>query len=254
MRNGLLVRVGIDSTSGGWNAPCSDAGFCYVPMGSSKGLTTEYDPRYKPYENAVSNFLANSADSKVSWPVLLPDIGHFDPDFDYLTYGDRHQRGARIQEVLGDATNSFIVFYAGLRDVDSGELSYSIIGFYDIACIKPASSVLPADWPKNEHTRPDGCKDQSTVIVFAHRGRSGLLRHHIPIGTYRRRAYRVTTKLLKDWGGLDVKDGFIQRSVFLPQFRDSDSFLGWFQDQNPQLIAKNNPQAQNPGQEHHGLP
>jgi hypothetical protein len=239
MNNGLLVRVAIDSTSGGWNGPCDDKDFCYVPMGSSLHLTKNYDSAYKPYRTAVEAFLPDSTHRRAHWPRRLPRCGHFDPDFKHLSYGDGKQRGARIRSHLADG--GFIVFYAGLRSVHTGALTYSIIGFYAIDRVLSGPSVRRADWPRNAHTKEGGCKDEGIVVVFARRGESGRLRHHIPIGSYRKHAYRVRRDLLADWGGLDVRDGYIQRSVHLPSFNDPKRFLRWFHDQSPEFLEVNNP-------------
>jgi Nucleotide modification associated domain 3 len=240
MTSGLLVRVGIDSTYGKWNAPCSEREFCYVPMGATK-VTEDYDTGYGRYRESVQRFVPPSAPLRAQWPRRLPREAHFDPDFDYLTYGDGGQRAARIKEVLASGDDNFIVFYAGLRSIDTARLVYSIIGFYRIDRITPAPRVPRRYWHRNAHTRPNGCRDESQVVVFARRGESGRLVNHIPIGEYRRRAYRVTNTLLETWGGIDVLDGYIQRSVFLPRFHDPDRFLNWFHGQNPIMIARNNP-------------
>jgi hypothetical protein len=47
--------------------------------------------------------------------------------------------------------------------------------------------------------------------------------------------------LLDAWGGLDIKDGYIHRSVRLPSFRDAAKFHQWFRAQKPELVAENNP-------------
>jgi len=240
MNKGLLIRVAIDSTSGGWNGPCDDSGsFCYVPMGSSDDLTERYDRAYHPYHRSVSAFLPNSAHPLARWPRQLPRWGHFDPDFEHLSYGDAGQRATRIRTQL--AEGGFIVFYAGLRSIYSGELCYSIIGFYAVDGVLAGPSVCRADWHRNAHTRGGGCTDENTIVVFARPGESGRLRHHIPIGSYRRGAYRVQRDILREWGGLDVSDGYIQRSVFLPAFTDGASFLRWFRLQRPEFLSLNNP-------------
>jgi hypothetical protein len=241
MNNGLLIRVAIDSTSGGWNGPCDDDGFCYVPMGSSHKLTENYDRAYHPYRRAVSAFLPDSAHHRTHWPRQLPSRGHFDPDFEHLSYGDAGRRAARIRSHL--ANGGFIVFYAGLRSVHSGELCYSIIGFYAIDGVLSGLSVRRADWHRNAHTRGGGCTDEGTIVVFGRRGESGRLRRHIPIGSYRSRAWRVRRDILREWGGLDVRDGYIQRSGHLPAFRDTTRFLRWFHRQRPEFISVNNPRS-----------
>jgi len=240
MNNGLLIRVAIDSTSGGWNGPCDDSGgFCYVPMGSSNDLTDDYDRAYYPYRRTVSAFLTDLAHPRCHWPTQLPRCGHFDPDFEHLSYGDAGQRAARIRSVLADG--GFLAFFAGLRSIHSGELCYSIIGFYAIDRVLSSPSVRRSDWHRNAHTHGGGCTDEGTIVVFARAGESGRLRRHIPIGSYRRRAYRVRRELLHEWGGLDVRDGYIQRSVYLPAFNEPKRFLRWFHRQPHELIRVNNP-------------
>lgn len=88
--------------------------------------------------------------------------------------------------------------------------------------------------------RPNGCLDQSQVALRAARSVWSVGRTY-SIGSYRLGAYRVTRTLLNEWGGLDVNDGFIQRSAFLPGFIDADRFLIWFHKQEPTLIARDNP-------------
>ena len=240
MTNGLLVRVGIDLTSGGWNSPCFGRNFCYVPMGVSD-LTADYDRAYAPYREAVERLLPPSAPASVRWPCRLPREAHFDPDFEQLTYGDGGQRAARIKDLLSKGCDNFIVFYAGLRSVETAKLIYSIIGFFAIDRVVDAPLVPFADWHRNAHTRPNGCADASQIVVFAKRGQSGRLVEHIPIGEYRRRAYRVTDKLLDEWGNIDVRNGYIQRSAFLPSFKEPKRFLRWFHKQRPSMTARNNP-------------
>jgi hypothetical protein len=61
------------------------------------------------------------------------------------------------------------------------------------------------------------------------------------IGEWRDRAYRVRPELLAKWGGLSCKDGYIQRSGVPPAFLQPERFLSWFEEQNPRLLACNNP-------------
>lgn len=241
MNKGLLVRVAIDSTSGGWNGPCDEKEFCYVPMGSSRNLTMSYDRAYEPYRRAVEAFLPCSVNRRCRWPRRLPLVGHFDPDFEHLSFGDGGKRGDRIVSNL--AKGDCIVFYAGLRSVDTGSLVYSIIGFYVIDRVLFGRDVPQEDWHRNAHTRDGGCKDGGDIVVFAKHCVSGRLLHHIPIGSYREGAWRVRQDLLEEWGGLDVRNGYIQRSVHLPMFKDSSRFKQWFDRQNPVLLQSDNPEC-----------
>jgi Nucleotide modification associated domain 3 len=245
MSTGLLIRVGIDSTSGGWNAPCLDKGpFCYVPMGSSKHLTRNYDPKYAAFRDFVGHLHRPYGDDlpcRCAWPERLPREGHLDPDFRQCTYGDGGTRAKRIWDVLRDADDPFIVFYAGMRSVDSGDLVYSIIGFYSVHRILRTRQVAKRDWHRNFHTQTSLRRDSNDVVVLASKKDSGRLYHHISIGGLRGRHYRVYRSLLREWRGLDVKNGYIHRSGFLPRFEDPRRSLRWFRCQKPQLIHADNP-------------
>jgi hypothetical protein len=232
--NGLLVRVGIDSTDGGWNAPvlAATGDFAYVTITEEKPLRAGQALLYDEFEHAVQRF-------SVSLPTVLQGKPtHLDPDFDHLTYGDRGQRGKRVA-TLG--AGDIIAFFASLRAQDdpNHKLVYALIGLYVIDEVVPAVLVPPDRWHENAHTRRAPARDD--IVVRARPGSSGRLRTCIPIGEFRDRSYRVRRDLLQAWGGLDIKDGFIQRSVRLPRFLDADRFYRWFLAQRPELAAANNP-------------
>lgn len=60
------------------------------------------------------------------------------------------------------------------------------------------------------------------------------------MGEYRDRAYRVRKDVLNEWGGLSVKDGYLQRSARLPRLLDPARFMRWLERQGPSLIQANN--------------
>jgi hypothetical protein len=62
----------------------------------------------------------------------------------------------------------------------------------------------------------------------------------IPIGEWRDRAYRVRKDLLEAWGGLSVKNGYVQRSAVPPVFDNAKRFYDWFKRQSVQLVNRNN--------------
>jgi hypothetical protein len=78
--NGLLVRVGIDSTDGSWNAPMRSATgeFAYITITDTKpardGLARHYD-EFIPVVKRFGEQLP---------PELLGTPTHLDPDFDQL--------------------------------------------------------------------------------------------------------------------------------------------------------------------------
>jgi hypothetical protein len=230
----ILVRVGIDATAGGWNAPVNPdtLAFVYVPIPEDP---EDVRPGLRRvYEEIVSPLAC--------FGVTLPShlaggCMHLDPDFEHLTYGDVWPRSAPIARArCGDV----LVFYAGLRPVGSsdGDLTYAVIGYYVTEEIVLADSIPKQLWEQNAHTRR---KDSDgDTVVRARKGQSGRLKRCIPIGEYRDRAYRVRRDILKAWGGLTVKDGYIQRSGRLPSFLCPDMFIRWFERQDVDLVSANN--------------
>jgi hypothetical protein len=232
---GLLVRVGIDSTDGKWNAPMrhSSGEFAFVTITDELSLRQGMDRYYDEYTPVVKRFGKELPRHLVGKPT------HLDPDFQNLTYGDRGQRGSRIVSTVNNG--DFLAFFASFRPVDNylRDLAYCLIGLYMIEEIVPALSVPQLRWAENAHTR---CvPGHSDIVVRARPGLSGRLRKCIPIGEWRGRAYRVRNDLLGLWGGLDIKNGYIQRSVRLPAFLNGPRFYDWFQAQKPELLAENNP-------------
>lgn len=232
--NGVLVRVGVDSTDGGWNAPMrlSSGEFAYVTITDSKamrkGLARSYD-----------EFVPTVKKIEIEVPLsLVGQTTHLDPHFSFLTYGDQGQRGKRIQSLL--KSSDLLVFFAALRPVDgpARPLIYALIGLFVVDEIVPANSIPRSRWAENAHTRRVYAADD--IVVRAKPRVSGRLRRCIPIGELRDRAYRVRKDLLKAWGGLDITDGYIRRSARLPAFQNAQKFYRWFLDQKPELMQQNN--------------
>lgn len=241
MASGILLRVGIDSKDGNWNAPCREDGrFCYVPV--TDGNYAYRSPAFKRYFSEFEPFVKHLG---AEWPARLSGICHLDPDFGNLTYGDGNGgRGRRIREFL--SAGDFIVFWAGLRCIETDEIVCSIIGFYTIAYIMNASEVGPLDVHRSAHTRYAKSAEWDDVLVFGKPEQSGRLWKHIPIGRFRDGAQRVDRELLKIWGdfqkadGGDWCDGYITLSGQPPIFRAPDRFLRWFWAQKPKLAHANN--------------
>lgn len=230
----LLVRVGVDSTYGRWNAPMdlSTGEFIYVPIPEKRerirhGCERPYDEVRSPLHEFGVELPEN----------LTNRCMHLDPDFAELTYGDQGRRGNPIRSL---GKGDLLAFYAGLEPVNrkGHRLVYALIGLYVVDEIVGAKSVPRARWGENAHTRRE--HDDSDVIVRAQKGVSGRLGKCIPIGEYRDRAYRVTHQLLETWGGLSVKDGYIQRSGTLPCFLNPQRFYRWFLKQDVSIIQRNN--------------
>ncbi len=244
----ILVRVGADqSDGGGWfNSPVDSRTdeFVYVPIPEDPASNLRKAIPYEALKTPLARF---------GWKVpshLAKSKMHLDPDFEHLTYGDQGGNGKRGSQILGKlGSGDLLVFYGGLRDVHPAQrLVYALIGLYVIDSIVPAISVPRTRWHENAHTRRILDASASDVVVRAKREGSGRLDYCIQIGSYRKPAghpqkrpsYRVEPSVLKEWGGLSVADGFLQRSAQLPEFNDAERFYKWFLGKKRRLIAANN--------------
>ena len=108
-----------------------------------------------------------------------------------------------------------------------------------ISKVVPARSVAREHFDQNAHTRWSNIS-KNDVIVRAEPGLSGRLEKCIPIGEWRAQAYRVRKDILSAWGGLLVKNGYIQRSIRPPAFGDAEKFYRWFRAQGVPLVRRNN--------------
>jgi hypothetical protein len=243
---GLLLRVGIDKTAGGYNAPINPLtnDYLYMPIPESKENPKQIfrqgmETTYTQMDTHFSKFTEQNA-IELAFPEHLKLIGccHLDPDFENLTYGDQASgRGNRVRELdVGD----FIAFFASFRPIIPCDhvLVYALYGIFFIDNIKKAKDISSDQWHVNAHTRIQKMNGEH-LIAFADKSRSGRFRHAIPIGEYRNGAYRITNKILDAWGDIGVKDGFIQRSVCPPWFTKPDQFLKWLDFQQVKLINNN---------------
>ena len=243
----ILVRVGVDHSYGGWNAPADPVTrrFLYVPIPEAIGTKFHAGCR-RPYLALLPTIEQFASDygldlsAGLKWPRQLEGRSmHLDPDFDKLTYGDvGDRRGSHIREMeYGD----IIVFYAGLRSTrpDDTQLVYALIGMYVVDEVVAASDVPKSRRDENAHTRKikQGASD---IVVRAVPGQSGRFSRFLPVGSYRNGAYRIHEDLLDAWGGLTVRDGFIQRSARPPRFNAPERFLSWLKRQEVELMQANN--------------
>jgi Nucleotide modification associated domain 3 len=233
----LLVRVGADRSGGGgsWNAPVDSASneFAYVAIPETRAVRAGMEKPYSALAPTLSKF-----------GVTLPDHlrarhMHLDPDFDYLSYGDQGARARQLRTKLSQGDR--IVFYSGLKDVhDSPRLAYAIVGIFVVDDIVLATNVPASARNANAHSRRILAEGAQDIVVRGNQQLSGRLERCLPFGEWRNCAYRVRLDLLEAWGGLSVKDGYLQRSARLPEFLDPERFLDWFESKRPRLIRANN--------------
>jgi hypothetical protein len=232
----LLVRVGVDSTvdGGSWNGPVDTESrkFTYVAIPESRTVHAGTEKPYIALVPVLSNF-------SVSLPTRLhPRRMHLDPDFSHLSYGDQGERAKQLRKLdPGDV----IAFYSGLKNVRREQrLVYAMIGLFVVDTIVLATSVSASARDTNAHSRRILTETAQDLIVYARPKVSGRLERCFPIGEWRDHAYRVRRDVLDAWGGLSVKDGYLQRSARLPWFLAPERFRRWFESKGPTLLRANN--------------
>jgi len=238
-----LVRVGVDQAYGRWNAPVDpktrEFVFVPIPDGVDKVYPSGSARDYSEMTRPLAAFaLAHGAPSVCLPKALENRKMHLDPDFEHMTYGDNGSaRGAGIATLTA---GDMLVFYAGLRSIRHPcPLVYALVGLFVIQKVVRAVDIPAGRRHENAHTRwmPISRKD---VVARGSPGTSGRFDRCVPIGEWREGAYRVRRELEKAWGGLDVRNGFIQRSAVPPEFTEAARFDAWFRRQGVALIRKNN--------------
>lgn len=233
---GILLRVGADQTPAGgrWNAPVDPQSwrYAYVPIAAGEDQHEHIAPcpTFALFEPRVASL-------DVALPQELTNVKvHLDPDFASLTYGEpylssngrRASRGRLIQSLdEGD----FIAFFAAFRPTAPYEqtLAYCLFAIFFVRAVRQVRQLTPAQRAACAHGRRKHALDD--LVVQADPACSGRFPRAIPIGEFRQNAYRVRRDLLQQWGGLTVRDGYIQRSAQPPRFKAPHRFLQWLQAQ-----------------------
>jgi hypothetical protein len=139
------------------------------------------------------------------------------------------------------AKGDLIVFYAGLADTAGAErLVYALVGLLVIDRFVLAVDVPKKDRGVNAHARRILKSSAQDLIVYGQPGVSGRFEQCLPIGEYRDGAYRVRPEIVKEWGGLSVRGGYVQRSARLPRFLKPERFLRWVERRKPVFLRSNN--------------
>jgi hypothetical protein len=236
--NALLVRVGADQSAEGgrWNGPVdsSSGEFVYVAIPESARIHPGLERPYALLAPSLTRLGQRLP------PGLIDRHMHLDPDFECLSYGDRGQRGRQLSLQSGD----WVVFYAAFADIRGARgacrLVYALIGWLVVDRTALARDLPVGERDRNAHTRRLLAPDADDIVVLGRPGESGRLRRCIPIGGWRDGAYRVHEDLLESWGGISVRNGWLQRSGRLPRFLDPERFRRWLQARGPDLIPRNN--------------
>lgn len=245
---GILLRVGADQTDAGgrWNAPVDPQTwrYAYVPITANEEQHEHIVPcpTYTRFQKQVAAL-------DVALPPHLNGNTnvHLDPDFHSLTYGEPYlasngRRASRGRLIESLQKGDFIAFFAGFRPTRPSyehTLAYCLFGIFFVQSVRQVKELTNAQRAACAHGRRKSALDD--FVVHADPNHSGRFPRAIPIGEFRNNAYRVRRDLLQTWGGLSVRDGYIQRSAQPPRFSQPTKFLNWLvsHPQATPLIQKN---------------
>ena len=133
-----------------------------------------------------------------------------------------------------------VIEVTGLRSIiDPNGLVYALVGLFVVEEVVRAIDVFTERRHENAHTRWKTLSENDVVVRGRHRV-SGRFDRCVPIGEWRDGAYRVRRDVESTWGGLTVKNGYIQRSAVPPEFIDARRFYNWFQEQGILFLERNN--------------
>jgi len=133
-----LVRIGIDTGSGGIHGPLfQDSTFEYIPIPDGFGIDN------RTYANTTGRHGQKLIEyfPKVKQVKMIHQSIHFDPEFTTFTYGDPTSPKAGLRHLQqGD----YLIFYCGLEGWDyKSEPALYLMGYFEISTAGYASGFTP---------------------------------------------------------------------------------------------------------------
>jgi hypothetical protein len=165
----VLLRVGIDTGSGGIHGPLfADGSFEYIPIPDNFKRKSVDKRTYgnvlgRKGRNLVDYFPESRREKMCNQSI------HFDPEFETFTYGDPTSPKARLREL---EEGSLLVFYAGLKGCDFNcSPALYIIGFFEVVRAGKVSSFTTKEvdemFKNNFHVmHRDVFEDQKERLVL----------------------------------------------------------------------------------------
>ncbi|WXG39466.1 MAG: hypothetical protein WED07_01305 [Candidatus Freyarchaeum deiterrae] len=188
---GLLIRVGIDTQTGGCVAPLfSDGTFEYIPIPHSpEHCPTSEKQTYTDIMGRSSRYLA-----EFTPPKYRNHHPHNDPEFTTFTYGDPAKEKAQKMSQL--EKGDLLIFYAGLRkmaETEKGKIRTYFIAYFTVEKVydfrgktKTVKESYFSDVPNNAHSKLDrGCDEHNSLVIVKGKENtkeSKLLSKALPLG------------------------------------------------------------------------
>jgi len=173
----VLLRVGVDSGSGGIQGPLLSNvfDFDYVPIPDY----TDTDPRkYGTERGRFGRTLAEYFPSPRQEKMAKQSI-HYDPEFSTFTYGDPTSPKARLRRL---EPGSLLVFYCGLEGWNKyhSDPALYIMGYFEVSRAGLARQIgddlVHREFSKNFHVRhPSIYSEDRGALVLVKGGRSSRL-------------------------------------------------------------------------------
>jgi putative DNA base modification enzyme with NMAD domain len=216
----VLLRVGIDTGSGGIHGPLfRDGSFEYVPIpdrfrGKGVDRRTYGNTCGKNGQRLIEYFPVAHRARMLHQPI------HFDPEFETFTYGDPTAPKASLSRL---APGDLLVFYAGLKGWDFGcAPALYIIGYFEVERAGVAASYRRAElvemFANNFHVKHHDVFEQQKerLVLVKGNAKSRLLEKAVQIssmGTDRsgRPLQRLSLEMQEVFGAFAGNTG-IQRS------------------------------------------
>jgi hypothetical protein len=188
---GLLIRVGIDTQTGGCVAPLFPNGaFEYIPIPHNpERCPTNETHTYSDMKGRSGRYLAEFMP-----PKYRNHHPHNDPEFTTFTYGDPAKEKACKMSQL--EKGDLLIFYAGLKklaDTGKGKVRTYFIGYFTVEKIydfrgetKAVRESYFREVPNNAHTKLDrDCEEHNNLVIVKGKEdtkESKLLSKALPLG------------------------------------------------------------------------
>lgn len=221
----VLLRVGIDTGSGGMHGPLFQNGsFEYLPIPDNFGIGSKGVD-----ERTYGNTMARRGEPLVSYfperrrAKMRDKPMHFDPEFETFTYGDPVRRGPKRSLAKLDA-GDILVFYAGLKGFDfDSPAALHVIGYFEVTAAGFADDLrrneLSDLFGKNFHVRHQAVFEEQKDRLILVKGGDGsrLLNRAVSIsalGSNRagKPLFKLSPEMQKIFGHFNGKTA-IQRST-----------------------------------------
>ena len=219
MTKAMLLRVGIDSTTGGFLAPLfKDGSFLYIPIPDPRNNTSEtknYD-NFKEYVPEDRFYFENKTEK---WELNYKEaVLHNDPNFESKTYGDPTNKGRNLLKLRkGDYLIFWEAFYPFTEKYKSNKLKdiletqkkcykvMAVIGYFKlvenpIKCSEKNEKEIRSQFKDNAHLLRNEY-DKDTIIVNGDCLDSQKLPKAVPL------AWKYD-KILRGYVGADYLDKF----------------------------------------------